>query len=254
MRRWLAITAVCAAILVAPLWAQMHGGSSRGSAPAGHATFSSGSSGHAAFGARSGPAFSSPGFSSRGFSGPAFGTAPRVGVRVGSGFHQSFGTRPTFGGGRGPFFGPRRFRGPVFFSSFSPFFFGYSGYPLYYSDYSYSMVDSYQAYDYYASASNQNSAYLVQQQQDIDRLEDEVARLREERESQETAPAQPPTESESQPSTPTCWCSATSTRRKCRITRWLAERSGFSASSEPPNCRCPGSISTPPSKPTTSAA
>jgi hypothetical protein len=199
MRRWLAITAVCAAILVAPLWAQMHGGSSRGSTPSGHASFSSGASGHAAFGARSGPAFSSPGFSSRGFS----GTAPRVGVRVGSGFHQSFGTRPTFGGGRGPFFGPRRFRGPVFFSSFSPFFFGYSGYPLYYSDYSYSMVDSYPAYDYYASASNQNSAYLVQQQQDIDRLEDEVARLREERESQETAPAQPPTESESQPSTPT---------------------------------------------------
>ena len=46
------------------------------------------------------------------------------------------------------------------------------------------MVDSYPAYDYYASASNQNSAYLVQQQQDIDRL-DEVARLREQRESQQ---------------------------------------------------------------------
>lgn len=176
MRRQLAITALCTAMLVAPLWAQMRG-SARGSAPAGRATFSA----RPSAGIRSGPAFAS---------------APRFGVGVGTGF------RHPFVGFRGPFI-PRRFHQPFFFTGFSPFFYGYYGYPAYYSGYSYSMLDSDPAYDYYPAYSAQNSNELAQQQQDIDQLENEVARLREERESGEVASSKPPAENKSQPSTPT---------------------------------------------------
>jgi hypothetical protein len=107
-------------------------------------------------------------------------------VRFGTGFRR-------------PFIGPRRFHDRFFFSSFTPFYFGYYGYPAYYSDYSYSGGQPYTSYDYYA----QNSYDLAQQQQDIDRLEAEVERLKEERQSDETASAKPPTENKSEPSTPT---------------------------------------------------
>jgi hypothetical protein len=148
----------------------------------GHATFSAGRSGgfHGApgFGAASGfraaPGFGSQGFGSQGR--PHFGTS----------FHGGFGS-----GFRRPFAGPRRFHlhQRFFSSSFSPFYFGYYGYP-YYSDYSDSGLDSYPAYDYYAANSAQND--VAAQQQDIDRLEDEVARLRDERESREAGPRNQP--------------------------------------------------------------
>ena len=133
---------------------------------------------------------SGPGFAARpsfGVRSPAFGTSSRFGVRFGTGFRR-------------PFLGPRRFHDRFFFSSFSPFYFGSYGYPAYYSDYSYSTLGSYPAYDYYAA---QNSYDLAQQQQDIDRLEDEVARLREQRESREVASPKPPAEDKSEPSAPT---------------------------------------------------
>jgi hypothetical protein len=185
MRRQLAIAALCVAMLGAPLWAQMHG-SSRGSGSVGRATFSA-----------------SP--SAGGFrSAPAFASSARFGVNSGSHFGTRFGTHfgTNFGPGfRQPFPGSR-FRHRVFFRSFSPFYFGYYGYPAYYGDYSYSTVDSYPTYAY-AAYSAQNSNDLARQQQDIDRLEDEVARLRDERESREAAPAKPRTENKSEPSTPT---------------------------------------------------
>jgi len=183
MRRQLAIAALCVAVLGTPLWAQMRG-SSRGSGSMGRATFSG-----------------SP--SAGGFrSAPALASSPRFGVNSGSHFGTRFGTHfgTNFGPGfRQPFPGSRRFHHRGFFRSFSPFYFGYYGYPAYYPGYSYSSLDSYPAYDYYGAYPAQSGNDLAQQQQDIDRLEDEVARLREERESPAAAPSKPPVEIKSTP-------------------------------------------------------
>ena len=146
----------------------------------GHATFSAG---------RSGGFRGAPGLAST----PPFGSQVRP--QFGNGFHAGFNT-----GFRRPFVGPRHFHNRFFFRSFSPFAFGYYGYPYYYSDYSYSPVDSYPPYDYYAAQNNaaaQQEDYA--QQQDIDRLEDEVARLRDERKSREAAPARRQVEESSTP-------------------------------------------------------
>ena len=155
------------------------------------------------------------GFSSRGPAGfrggSSFGAAPRFGVGFGTGFRQpSFHSRQSFVGFRQPFFGSRRFRGPffgpgrfrrgTFFPGSSPFFFGYYGYPAYYGGYAYSTADYYPGYDYYGSANSAQND-IARQQADIDRLEDEVARLREQREERE-AP-RPQAENRSEPSTPT---------------------------------------------------
>lgn len=194
MWRQTAIAALCATVLVVPSWAQMRG-SFRGSAPA---------------------PMGRGGFTPRGpvgvRSGPVFGGMSQSGVRFGGGLHQSFigsrqsfaGFRRPFLGFRQPFFGPRHFHHRVFFSTFSPWFFGYYGYPGYpglYSDYSYSTLGSYPAYDYSSAYSAQND--ISRQQQDIDRLEDEVARLREERESREAPSSKPQAQGKSEPSTPT---------------------------------------------------
>jgi hypothetical protein len=188
MRRWLAIATVLSAVLLAtPLLAQMHGGS-RGGASTGRGGFSSGGS----IGIRSGPAFSG-------------------GQRVGAGFGTSLrqpAFRPgrSFGGFGGTHFGSGRFRRPVFFSRFSPYYFGY---PAYYGAYAYSTAD-YPADDYYGPSYYSAQAYsaqndIAQQQQDIDQLEAEVARLREQkdsdREARDAAPPQP--ESRAEVSRPT---------------------------------------------------
>jgi hypothetical protein len=134
--------------------------------------------------------------------GSAFVGTPRIGVRFGAGLHQPFsGPRQSFAGFRRPFFGPRRLHHRVFFPTFSPFYFGSYGYPGYYPDYSYATLDSYPAYNYSPAYSAQND--IARQQQDIDRLEDEVARLREEREAQAAVPPKPQAESKSEPSIPT---------------------------------------------------
>jgi hypothetical protein len=132
----------------------------------GHATFSASPMGG---GFRSGPRFASP---------------SRFGVNSGSRFITHSGTHfgTNFGRGfRPPFFGSR-FRHRIFWPSLSPFYFGYYGYPAYYPGYSYSSLDAYPVYDYYSPYAAQGANELAQQQQDIDRLEDEVARLRGERE------------------------------------------------------------------------
>jgi len=197
MRRQLGIAALLVAALSAAASAQMRGsfgggGGGRGSASMGmgHRSFSSQSSGFR--------------------STPSFGAKPNFGGHFGSGFHSNFNSnvnqnfRGRFGtsfstGFRHPFVGPRRFTHRRFYSSSSPFYFGYYGYPTLYSDYGYSTVDAYPAYDYYAGNAAQNSNDLAQQQQDIDRLEDEVARLREERDAPAPGPSKPPVEIESTP-------------------------------------------------------
>jgi hypothetical protein len=192
MRRWLAITALSVA-MAAPLLAQMHGGS-RGGASMGRGGFSS-SGFHG-------------GFSSSGFRGGAnVGVGPRFGESFGTGLRQrSFRSGPSFGGFRRPVFGPRRFRNRFFFSTFSPVFFGYYGYPAYYGGYAYSTADYSPSYDYYGSSYYSTQSDIAQQQQDIHRLEDEVARLREQRESGQGESRDAPTpQAESRPvvSTPT---------------------------------------------------
>jgi len=178
MRRQWAIAALCAVVLVTPLWAPMRG-ASRGGGSMGRATFSS---------------QPSPGFrGSAGFSRPNFGSRSTH-------FSTTFGT-----GFRRPFHGSGRFHRGFFFRSFSPYFYGYYGYP-YYSDYAYPPYDSYPGYNdaaTYSAGTAQNANDLIAQQQDIDRLENEVARLREEKESREEAPAKPGQENRSEPSTPT---------------------------------------------------
>ncbi len=123
-------------------------------------------------------------------SGPGFGGGQHFGAGFGTGLHQSsrnsgFNSGRSFGGFRGTSFGPGHFHRRVFFSSVSPYYFGYNGYPAYYGGYA---SDYYPGYDYYRSSydSTQNYAAqndVAQQQQDIDRLEAEVDRLRSQKES-----------------------------------------------------------------------
>ena len=172
MRRWLAIAALSMATSAAPLLAQMHGGS-RGGGSIGRGGFSSS-------GSRGG--FASSGF--RG--GGSLGVGSRFGGSFSSGIHQrSFRSGSPFRGFRRPGFGPRRFGNRVFFSTFSPGLFGYYGYPAYYGGDFYSPADYYPSDDYYGSSYYSAQNDIARQQQDIDRLEDEVASLREQRESQQ---------------------------------------------------------------------
>jgi hypothetical protein len=183
MRRWLAIAALSMAVPAVPLLGQMHGGS-RGGASTGRA-----------------------GFSSSGFRGGAsVGSGPHFGASFGTGTRQPFfHSSSSLGGFRRPGFGPRRFGNRIFFGTVSPGVFGYYGYPAYYGGDFYS-ADSYPTYDYYGSSYDSAQNDVAQQQQDIDRLEDEVAHLREERDSDQREPrdAPPPqAENSSELSTPT---------------------------------------------------
>jgi len=104
-----------------------------------------------------------------------------------------------------PGFGPGRFRNRVFLTTVWPGFYGYYGYPGFYDDF-YSSAGNYPSYDNSGSAYDIAQNDLAQQQQDIDRLEDEVARLREERQggsqdAGDAAIARP--QSKSEISTPT---------------------------------------------------
>src|SRR6185369_2838651 len=125
-------------------------------------------------------------------SAPRLGSAPRSGAAFGSGLRQpSLLTRGSFGGFHRPVFGSRHFHHRAFLGSVFPGYYGYYGYPAYYGGDFYSTPNYYPGYDYYGS-SYSSPAYsaqndIAQQQQDIDRLEDEVARLREQRETQPQA-------------------------------------------------------------------
>jgi hypothetical protein len=199
MRRWLAIAALSTAVLAAPLLAQMRGGSRGGMSQGGVS--------------RGGMSTGRSGFSSGGAAGFRGGSSMGVVTRgsFGTGFRQPFSpTRQTFGF-RQPFVGPRHFRSSYFYRPYYPYYFGYYGYPAYYGGYAYSTASYYPGYDDYGSSYSTQyygPSYSVQndmarQQQDIDRLEDEVARLREQRPSREATSSRPTANNPSEVSTPT---------------------------------------------------
>jgi hypothetical protein len=172
MRRWLAVAALGAALLTLSAWGQRRGGVSRGFA------------GHAGFGAR-GSMVGSRG-PMRVNRSPAFVGVQRGGVRFETRFN-----RPS-----SPFFHHHHRH---FFRSWP--YAGYSGYPYYsypwyYGDDSYS-ADSYQN----DQPSDYSSAYLESypEQAQIDRLENEVDRLREERDARESQTSQARPKTDSQP-------------------------------------------------------
>jgi hypothetical protein len=141
-----------------------------------------GRGGSASSGSRGGFSSSGSGF----HGGGNLGVGLRSGASFNTGIHQgTFRSGSSFGGFRRPGFGPRRFGNRVFFSTYSPGFFGYYGYPAYYGGDFYSTADYYPSYDYYGSSYYSAQNEVAQQQQDIDRLENEVASLREQRESQQ---------------------------------------------------------------------
>jgi hypothetical protein len=190
MRHQWAILALSAVALVVPAFAQMHGGGSHGGGAMG------GHSGISSSGSRGG--ISSAGSSLR--AGGSLGVGSRSSASFNAGVHQgSFHSGSSFVGFHRPGFGPRRFGHRVFFG-YSGGYYGYPGY--YYNDF-YPSSDYYPSYDYYGSAYNAAQNSIAQQQQDIDRLEDEVARLREQRESgQQETRDMPRPQAESAP-TPT---------------------------------------------------
>jgi hypothetical protein len=161
MRRWLAVAALSVAFLTLPAWGQRRGGASGGSA------------GHAGFAAR-GPTVGGRGPTTMS-RGPAFAGVQRGGVHfVMGGFGHP---------GSSPFFFHHHHH---FFRSWP--YAGYYGYPYYsypwwYGDNSYSS-DSYQNYP----PADYSSAYVEssREQAEIDRLENEVERLREERDARDS--------------------------------------------------------------------
>jgi hypothetical protein len=166
MRRWLAVAALGALFVALPLWGQRRGG------------ISGGFGGHAGMAAR-GPA--------GGMRGPAMG------------FHRSGfagGARPGFrpGSGRGPLFGNRfhHHRYPGWGWGYGYPWWGW-GYPWDYGDYGWYDNGSY-AQQYYPQYDYANQYYgqndeVQEQQAEIDRLNEEVERLREERSAQRQSPA-----------------------------------------------------------------
>jgi hypothetical protein len=153
------------------------------------------------------------GFSSAGAAGfrggSSFGVVTRGGF--GTGFRRPFYPgRQTFVGFRQPFYGTG-FRRRGFYPYVYPYYLGYYGYPGYYGGYAYSTASYYPGYDYYGSS--YSSAYndpsynlqndVARQQADIDRLEDEVARLREQRSPRAPSSTRPPADNRSEVSTPT---------------------------------------------------
>ena len=193
MRRLLLILGIAVGMLTSPLFSQMHGG--RGG------SFGRPSSG-----------FPGSSFGARGFGSPHFGS------RFG-------GFGPRFGGGFGPRFGfhggfPGRFHshfrsGFAFYGAFgypfSGFYAGY-GYPWYgayaYPAYSYP-VYSYPAYSYpvapYSSTRYDSDLdYSYQQKrnmEELDRLEDRVRRLEDQRASA-NVPRPPQYEAQTRPASP----------------------------------------------------
>lgn len=160
----MAVAALVAVFVAAPLWAQRRGGGGG----------AGGFGGHAGIGARSfvggmrGPAM--------GFHGSGFAGGARLGSRPG--FRAGFG--------RGPFFGNRFRRRYPYWGWGYGYPWGWWGYPWDYGD---QYDNSSYAQQYYPQQDYGNAYYGQEQQAQIDRLNDEVERLREERDRQRQAAA-----------------------------------------------------------------
>jgi hypothetical protein len=164
MKRWLLTAALTAAMLAVPVLAQRRGGMAGGGFGRGgfaHAGFAHGSASTAR---------SSGSFGASRFGGVHFGTA----VRPRSGYSNRFYHRRFYG---------NSFYGYPFYGY--PWFASYYTDPGFYSDYGYPPADTtYPNYNPAASYFDPNSQY---QQSQIDRLEDEVAQLREQRTAQDNS-------------------------------------------------------------------
>jgi hypothetical protein len=171
MRGWMARAALVVALLAVPLLAQRHGSSG-------------GFAGH------SGPA------SGRAFGGHFTGMSHGAMIHPRSGFSRGTGFRGNGFAGRGhPSFASsrrfNRFHRHRFFFGVSPWLgYGYPGYysSPYYDDYDYSQDYSQPGADYSGGYDDQ-SGQMAQDQ--IDRLEGEVAELREQRSSVRPSQAKP---------------------------------------------------------------
>ncbi|MGA9040667.1 MAG: hypothetical protein WB421_09050 [Terriglobales bacterium] len=161
MRGWMASPALVVALLAVPSLAQRHGASG---GFAGHAGFSGPVMGHGPVMSR-GPSFS--------------GSTTRSG-----GGHFAGSLRPSY---RSPYYSSRnRSYHRRYYNSYAPHYYGYAGglyaYPWYYGDYGfgYPETDPDPQYDYSRAYDSQSGEM---EQGKIDRLEDEVAQLRQERNS-----------------------------------------------------------------------
>jgi hypothetical protein len=184
MKRWLAMAALVAALLAAPVWAQHRGGASAGSI------------------SRGGMAVHGAGMAVHGAGMAVHGAGLAVG---GSGF-SAHGAMPfgaqRFGVHSGATFGPHR---PLIYPNryYRRGSYGYPwayGYPGFYSDYEYPSADTtYPGYNPSASYVDPNIQYQQQdqvEQKQIYRLENEVEQLREDRARSNAAAnsqPQPPT-------------------------------------------------------------
>jgi len=151
MYRWLAVAALGAALTAAPVWGQRRGGGA--GSFGGHGGFAS----HSSFASHSG--MGSRGF---GFSGSVRGPA------FGGGFNRPFFHHPHFGTSR-------RYLAYPGYYGYPYYGYPYYGYPSYYDNWGYETSDSYADDGGYAPVQGD------QQQAEIDRLEDEVNRLRRQR-------------------------------------------------------------------------
>lgn len=160
MYRWVAVAALGAALIAVPVWGQRRGGG-----------FGGGFGGHAGFASRGGFAGGGRMMGGRGF---GFGGSFH-GPRFGGGFSRPSFHHPHFAT-RGRYFGYGGYYG-----------YPYYGYPSYYDydDESYYPPDNYADDSAYAPYQGDQQ----QQQAEIDRLENEVDRLRQERAPAVAAPA-----------------------------------------------------------------
>ncbi len=178
------MAALSVAFLAIPLWGQRGGHGGMGGGRGGYAGHGGGYAGH----------------------GGGYTGAPRGGAGWGGGFRGGFGHGPYGYPGHYPYYPGRYYPGRYpwgyrGYYGYGGYGYGGYGYPWAWGWYGGSWPDTYDSYPatqspayVYAYPDNSNTAVNYDQQQQIDRLNDEVARLRAEREpgSGATSAPQPP--------------------------------------------------------------
>lgn len=208
MRRWLCIAAFSLVLLAVPVWAQRHGGGGGGAHFASHGSFAA----HASVGHPSSIGRPSIGRSAGAFRGGSFGRNSGVRIRTGNLYHRGFYGR----------------RGYYPYAGYYPY-----GYYSWYVDPLYDTDDQ----DSYASEYNPSPVPYRDDsgtQQSLDQLNNKMDRLQQDVEARNRAHPDPNPRRR--------WFSATSTWRKCIITRSPAERSGCLTNRLRKRFRLPNSI------------